>query len=113
MKCQASLNVERKQRLKNQSDQSITFTNLIKEMKDPSLRHRLGQEAAMLRYMGQAYYNDKLGTNMISGKELGYPIERNFKPGQAPKKDELSADFLPKVSDENEQKTNLSAPVDN
>jgi len=70
-KCQESLNVERKQRLKNQSDQSITFTNLIRELKDPSARLRTGREAAMLKFICEMYYNDNVGKSIISGKDHG------------------------------------------
>lgn len=98
MKCQASLNVERKQRLKNQSDQSITFTNLIKDMKNPGIRARLGREAAMLKYIAEKTYNHLYDNKALrSGKEQDFVLEKNFKDEEDPS---LSADFLPEVKDE-------------
>lgn len=98
-KCQESLNVERKQRLKNQSDQSITFTNLIRELKDPGVRLRTGREAAMLKFIAEQFYNDSLDKNILSGRDNKFKIEKNFKvdPG------ELSSDFLPKVVEDEKE----------
>jgi hypothetical protein len=98
LKCQTSLNVERRQRLKNQSDQSITFTNLIKEMKDPGIRHRMGLEATMLKVIREKFYNSHLGTNIKSGKDKGFDISRNFRDGKTP--ENISDEFLPRVKDE-------------
>ena len=94
MKCQASLNVERKQRLKNQTDQSITFTNLIKEMKNPQIRHRMAIEATMLKVVAERFYNSHLGTNIRSGKDEDFDLSKNFRDGNTPS---LPKDFLPPV----------------
>lgn len=98
MKCQKSLMVERAQRLKDQSDQSVTFTNLIKEMKDPRNRHTLGNEAAMLKLIAEQTFNSKLGTNIVSGSDRKFDLARNFVDGEVP---ELPTEFLPPV-EENE-----------
>ena len=76
LKCQQNLNVERRQRLKNQNDQSMTFTNLIKDLKNPSARIRAGKEAAMLKYIGEATYN-----LMADDKKIlsGINLFNNFK----------------------------------
>ncbi len=99
IKMQTSLMVERKQRLKDQSDQSMTFTNLIKEMKNPQNRARLGIEATMLKVIAEKTYNDKVDKgNILSGKNKKFDVSRNFREGQMP---ELPKSFLPKVkSDE-------------
>lgn len=97
LKCQQSLNVERKQRLKNQSDQSISFTNLIKEMKNPQIRYKMGAEATMLKIIAEHYYNTKLGKNIFSGHDRSFDVDRNFRDGKAP---DLPDDFLPPVEDE-------------
>jgi hypothetical protein len=95
IKMQASLMVERKQRLKDQSDQSMTFTNLIKEMKNPQNRARLGAEATMLKVIAEKTYNDKIDTgNIVSGKNEKFDISKNFRKDQMP---ELPKSFLPKV----------------
>jgi len=47
MKYNRSLNSEREQRLKGQNDQSVTFVNLLKEMKNPQNRQHLGLEASI------------------------------------------------------------------
>ena len=98
-KCQASLMVERKQRLKDQSDQSVTFTNLIKELKDPRNRFRLGAEAAMLKVITEQTYNAKLGKNIRSGNARSFDLERNFRNGEVP---ELPEEFLPPVEQEDD-----------
>lgn len=97
MKCQASLMVERKQRLKDQSDQSVTFTNLIKEMKDPRNRFRLGAEAAMLKVITEQTYNSKLGNNILSGSGRKFDMSKNFRGSDVP---ELPEEFLPPVGDD-------------
>lgn len=81
---QESLNVQRRQRLKNQNDQAVTFTNVIKELKDPNTRRRTGIEAAMLKYIAEATYNAMLGKNIFSGTSEPYNIEQNFKNGATP-----------------------------
>lgn len=99
IKMQASLMVERKQRLKDQSDQSMTFTNLIKEMKDPQNRNRLGIEAAMLKVIAEKTYNDKVDNkNIQSGRNQKFDLSRNFREGKIP---ELPDEFMPKVGTEN------------
>lgn len=99
LKCQASLNVERKQRLKNQSDQSITFTNLIKEMKNPQTRHRMGLEATMLKVITERYYNSHLDKNIFSGNGKKFDMTKNFRDGDVP---EMPTEFLPAVKPEDE-----------
>lgn len=107
IKCQASLNVERVQRLKNQSDQAITFTNLIRDLKNPNTRMKAGREAAMLKYMAEKYYNDKVGKNIISGKDSNFDLGANFKDGKAP---DLSSDFTPaEPGKENEKEARIGA----
>lgn len=96
MKCQSSLNVERKQRLKNQTDQSITFTNLIKEMKNPQTRHRMGIEAAMLKVIAEQFYNSRLDKNIRSGQNNKFDLAKNFRDGNTP---ELPDQFLPPVEE--------------
>lgn len=104
IKMQASLMVERKQRLKDQSDQSITFTSLIKEMKDPRNRNRLGIEATMLKVIAEKTYNDKVKSkNIVSGRDKQYDLSKNFRGGIVP---DLPKDFLPKVKNEDERTTN-------
>lgn len=97
MKCHTSLNVERKQRLKDQSDQSITFTNLIKDLKNPTIRNIAGKEAAMLKYMGESFYNDRLSKNIISGQNTPYDISKDFKGNVVP--DGLSSNFIMTVQE--------------
>lgn len=97
MKCQSSLMVERKQRLKDQSDQSVTFTNLIKELKDPRNRFRLGAEAAMLKVIAEQTYNSRIDKNIFSGSGKKFDVSRNFRNGEAP---DLPDDFLPSVDGE-------------
>lgn len=75
---QRDLNATRAQRLKNQSDSAINFTNLIKEMKQPELRRELGYEAAMLKYIAERHYNDHYGKNILSGKKYLFDIDSLF-----------------------------------
>jgi hypothetical protein len=84
LKFQETLNVQRKQRLKNQNDQAVNFTNLIKELKDPNIRRIAGEEAAMLKFIAEKFYNDKLGTNILSGKNNPYDQSIVFKDGVVP-----------------------------
>lgn len=97
IKMQTSLMVERKQRLKDLSDQSITFTSLIKEMKDPRNRNRFGIEATMLKVIAEKTYNDKVKSkNIISGKNKTFDLSVNFREGKIP---DLPDNFLPKVKE--------------
>jgi hypothetical protein len=99
LKCQQSLGTERRQRLKNINDQAVTFVNLVKEMKNPGLRLQMGREAAMLRYMGQKFYNDHLGAgeNIVSGRDEKFDIDANFKVEEP---EGLTSNFLPRGVDE-------------
>jgi len=99
LKCQVSLNVERKQRLKNQTDQSISFTSMIKEMKNPQTRYILGIEATMLKVITERTYNTSLGKHIFSGHGRKFDLSQNFRDGKIP---ELPEDFLPQVRPKNE-----------
>jgi hypothetical protein len=101
LKCQQNLGVERRMRLKNQSDQAITFSNLVKDLKNPAIRLRAGNEAIMLKFIGEGWFNEHLGTNIISGKDKKFDISRNFKPGRMPEK--IDADFTPTLKDQREK----------
>ncbi len=96
--CQESLNVQRKQRLKNANDQAVNFTSIVRELKDPNLRREIGYEAAMLKYIGQRYYLDHLRTgnregNIISGRSAGiFEIDSLFIKGAVPSG--LGGEFL-------------------
>jgi hypothetical protein len=106
MKCQQSLNVERRQRLKDQSDQAVTFTNLIRDLKNPVVRNTTGREAAMLKFIAEKFYNDTLGKNIISGKEKKFDLNPIFKK-QVPT--ELSSNFTSvdgETSDEKDSPNN-------
>ncbi len=94
LKCQASLNVERKQRLKNQTDQSISFTSMIKELKNPQTRYMFGIEATMLKVVAERTYNVSLGKNIFSGHGTKFDLSNNFRDG---KTEELPESFLPAV----------------
>jgi len=83
-KCQESLNVERVQRLKSGSDQAVSFTQVIKELRHPDLRRKAGEAAAMLKYIAEKHYNSKLGKNIISGSNEMYNINELFKDGKEP-----------------------------
>lgn len=87
-KCQESLNVERKQRLKDGSDQAINFTEVVKELRSSAMRRKAGEEAAMLKYIAERHYNDHLGKNIASGK---FDLNQNFKEGKEP--EDLDGDF--------------------
>jgi len=88
--CQESLNVQRKQRLKNSNDQATNFSSIIKELKDPNVRREVGYEAAMLKFMAELYYNQHRRTatnpngNIISGKDEDFDLNILFKSGIAP-----------------------------
>jgi hypothetical protein len=83
-KCQESLNTQRKQRLKNQGDQAINLTQMIKELKDPAIRREVGYQAAMFKYMGEKDYNDHLGSNILSGQDEEFDLSIIFKDGVVP-----------------------------
>lgn len=83
-RAQESLNVQRKQRLKNQNDQAVTFTNVIKELKDPNIRRKTGVEATMFKFIAEKFYNDHVGVNIISGKDTTYDTSKLFKDGVEP-----------------------------
>jgi len=93
LKAHKSLDVEREQRLKSQSDQAVTFTNLIRDLKNPNTRLKAGREAAMLKYIAEKFYNEKLGDNIVSGRDEKFDLDALFKNKKAP---DLSADFTPK-----------------
>ncbi|MBW2632434.1 MAG: hypothetical protein JRC90_11905, partial [Deltaproteobacteria bacterium] len=97
-KCEKSLNVTREQRLKDGQDQSITFTNIIKELNNPILRQKLGYEAAMLRWMQQVSYNEALGSKIDAGNDEKFDLEKNFLDGDNAEK--FSSDFLGEKTDE-------------
>lgn len=101
LKCQHSLNVERIQRLKDSNDQSFTFANLIKEMKNPQTRYRMGLEAQMLKVITEKTYNDLLGTNIFSGRKDGFNLALNFRDKESV--DNLKGNFLPSIKDEEEK----------
>lgn len=96
LKCQESLNVSRKQRLKDGQDQSINFVNLIKDLKNPNTRLHAGREAAMFRYIGMKKYNDMLGSKIISGRPQEFDIDGSFK--EKPK-GELNSKFIETAGD--------------
>jgi hypothetical protein len=91
-KCQEALNVTRKQRMKDSSDQAIHFANVIKELQDPNVRRAVGAEAAMLKFMAEAWYNEHMGKNIRTGQEEPYDISRLFHDGA--EIGEISSDFM-------------------
>lgn len=97
-KCEKSLNVTREQRLKDGQDQSITFTNIIKELNNPILRQKLGYEAAMLKWMQEVSYNESLGSKIDAGNDDSYDLGKNFLNRDDAKK--FSDDFLGEKTDE-------------
>lgn len=76
--CEQSLKVTRQQRLKDGQDQAINFTAIIRELNNPRLRQALGYEAAMLKWMHEASYNDNIGTTISAGDEKKYDLGKNF-----------------------------------
>jgi hypothetical protein len=106
LKFHRSLNVEREQRLKTQADQSKTFVNLVREMKNPANREKMGREAAMLKYIAEKWYNDNLMTDdnkegpIRSGNDIKFNIGSIFKDGSEP--EGLASDFLPRGVIDNE-----------
>lgn len=90
-KCQESLNVERRQRLKTNSDQAISFTQVIKELRHPDMRRKAGESACMLKYIAEKHYNTHVGTNIISGSNTGFDLGILFKDGKEP--EGLNGDF--------------------
>lgn len=101
MKAQRSLNVEREQRLKDQNDQALTFTNLIRDLKNPLTRQRVGVEAVVLKFIAEQTYNDNLGSHIISGKEEKFNTKSLFRKGQEP--EQLRSDFLPTVGESSKE----------
>lgn len=83
-KCQEGLKVQRKQRLDNKSDQAVTFSAIIKELKDPNTRREAGYEAVMLKFIAEQSYNNLLRKNIKSGSDLTFNIGANFKNGTKP-----------------------------
>jgi len=86
IKSQEMLQVQRKQRLKNQNDQAVNFTSLIRELKDPNIRRVVGEEAVMLKFIAEQYYNEHIGSdnNIMSGKNNPYDLSLCFKDGNVP-----------------------------
>ena len=84
MKYQQQLNATRQQRLKNKTDSAMTFTNLIREMKNPELRRTLGYEAAMMKYIAEKFYNARMGSNIHSGNPKAFDVDSMFKDGKEP-----------------------------
>jgi len=83
-KCQESLNVQRRQRLKGRNEEALRFCEIIRELKDPLLRREAGYEAAMLKYMAEASYNKAVEDGcIISGKDP-FDLRNNFKSGVVP-----------------------------
>lgn len=89
--CEKSLNVTREQRMKHMSDQAVSFTNLIKDMQNPTVRGEAGYEAAMFRWMARRHYNDQLEKHIFSGKSEPYDTNEEFKSGKEP--EGVSSDF--------------------
>jgi len=77
-KCQKSLNVTREQRLKNRQDQSINFVNILKELQDANKRAEIGYEAAMLKYIAEEAYNNRLNKNILAGDDSEIDLGSNF-----------------------------------
>lgn len=105
-KCQDSLNVERKQRLKDGSDVAMNFTEVIKELRSSATRRKAGDEAAMMKYITERHYNDHIGKNIASGK---FDLGLNFKDGKEP--EDLDGDFTQEKAFLKEQKINADAPL--
>lgn len=91
--CEKSLNVTREQRLKNSSDQAVNFTSIVKDLQNPTVRLEVGYESAMFRWMSRRHYNDKLGENIVSGRDEKYDLDEEFKNAMEP--EGLSSDFIP------------------
>ncbi len=105
-KCQDSLNVERKQRLKDHSDTAINFTEVIKELRSSTTRRKAGEEAAMMKYITERHYNDHLGKNIASGK---FDLGLNFKNGKEP--EGLDGDFTQEKAFLEEKNIDADAPL--
>ena len=43
-------------------------------MKDSQMREKIGEEAVMLKYIGEKFYNTRLNKNIISGREDKYDL---------------------------------------
>jgi hypothetical protein len=94
LKYQQNLKVTREKRLRDNSDSAMTFTNLIKEMRNPATREKLGYEAAMLKYIAEKTYNNYVASNNImSGQEQLFDVDDLFKDGMEP--DGLNGNFTP------------------
>lgn len=105
-KCQDSLNVERKQRLKDGSDTAMNFTEVVKELRSSATRRKAGDEASMMKYMTEKHYNDHLGKNIASGK---FDLGLNFKDGKEP--EGLDGDFTQEKAFLEEQDIDENAPL--
>jgi hypothetical protein len=90
-RAQESLNVQRKQRLKDKNDQAMTFTSVIKELKDPNVRRKVGIESTMFKFMAEKFYNDHIGTNIIAGKDEKFDTAMLF--GDNPEPSGLTSNF--------------------
>jgi hypothetical protein len=106
-RCQESLNVERRQRLKNSTDQAINFTQVIKELRSAALRRKVGDRAAMLKYIAERHYNDHLGKNIISGAAKKYDLDDMFKGGKEP--EGLDGDFTGDETIKKEEQEGLTS----
>jgi hypothetical protein len=100
-KCEKSLNVTREQRLKDGQDQSITFTNIIKELNNPITRQKIGYEAAMLKWMQEASFNEAMGDKISAGNDEVFDLEVNFVDPEDAKR--FDSDFLRKEDDEEQE----------
>lgn len=105
-KCQDSLNVERKQRLKDGNDTAMNFTEVVKELRSSAVRRKVGDEAAMMKYMTEKHYNDHLGKNIASGK---FDLGLNFKDGKEP--EGLDGDFTQEAAFLEEQNIDADSPL--
>ena len=83
-RAQDSLNVQRKQRLKDKNDQAVTFTSVIKELKDPNVRRRAGIESTMFKFIAEKFYNDHMGYNIVAGKNEKFNTGMLFIDGVEP-----------------------------
>lgn len=92
-KCRESLNVERRQRTKNQADTAVTFAGIIKELKQSAIRQEAGYEAAMLKFIAEKWYNDKLNKNVFSGNNNPFDLSIIFRGGEIPSG--IASDFTP------------------
>jgi len=89
-----SLNVTRSQRLKNRNDQAVNFTEVIKELRHPDIRRKVGDQAAMFNYITLRHYNDQIGRGIKTGNPEKFDVNALFKKGKEP--EELDGDFTGK-----------------